>query len=96
MFGRLLKSLYGTPDAATNWSKAYTDVVINIGFDVGVSNPCLFKHAARGTCTVVHGDDFLSSGSDASLIWMKADLAKQLEIKTQLPSEKPGESQITL
>ena len=48
MCGRLLKSLYGTHDAATNWSKAYTDVLINIGFEVGVSNPCLFKHAARG------------------------------------------------
>ena len=48
MCGRLLKSLYGTRDAATNWSKAYTDVLINIGFEVGVSNPCLFKHAARG------------------------------------------------
>ena len=44
MCGRLLKSLYGTRDAATNWSREYTEVLLSIGFEVGIRNPCFFSN----------------------------------------------------
>ena len=31
---KLLKSLYGTRDAATNWSKAYTEILEKMGFEL--------------------------------------------------------------
>ena len=39
----LLKRLYGTRDAATNWSQAYTTILEELGFRAGKSNPC-FLH----------------------------------------------------
>ena len=43
----------------------------------------MFLHAARDICTIVHGDDYVSSGADADLVWMEGELAKSYEIKTQ-------------
>ena len=80
---KLLKSLYGTRDAAMNWSQAYTRILIKMGFKTGRSSPCLFRHDERDLCTVVHGDDFLTAGTSQNLQWMKDQLAKELEFKTQ-------------
>ena len=79
--GRLLKSLYGTRDAAANWAAAYTSVMENMGFIAGHSNPCLFKHKSKHMATLVHGDDFLTAGSDDDLTWMHTEIAKTLEVK---------------
>ena len=41
--GLLQKSLYGTRDAALNWTTAYTSVLVNkMGFVQGKSTPCAF------------------------------------------------------
>ena len=62
--GLLLKSLYGTRDAAMNWTATYTSVLVNkMGFRQGRSTPCAFFNEELGIRTVVHGDDFLSEGS---------------------------------
>ena len=92
--GRLLKSLYGTRDAATNWAAAYTSVMENMGFIAGHSNPCLFKHKTKNIVTLVHGDDFLTAGSDDDLTWMHTEIAKKLEVKTGRLGPKPGEEQL--
>ena len=42
--GRLLKSLYGTRDAALNWTMAYTNALTEMGFTQGRSTPCAFYH----------------------------------------------------
>jgi hypothetical protein len=92
---RLLKSLYGTRDAATNWSKAYTDILEKLGFEVGMSNPCLFKHKSRNITMLVHGDDFLSAAKDEDLEWLRSELSKNLEIKTQKIGRKEKTKQMT-
>ena len=92
---RLLKSLYGTRDAATNWSKAYTDILVRIGFKVGASNPCLFTHKSRSITMLVHGDDFLSAAKDQDLEWLKHELSKNLEIKTQKIGRKEAKKEMT-
>jgi len=40
--GRLLKSLYGTRDAAQNWEVEYSRFMESIGFVRGASTPCAF------------------------------------------------------
>ena len=65
--GRLNFSMYGTRDAAANWSDEYTQRLIDIGFKAGKASPCDFNHPTRGMSVFVHGDDFLCSGSQAHL-----------------------------
>ena len=40
----LVMSMYGTRDAAANWEAAYTELLLSIGFEKGVANPCHFLH----------------------------------------------------
>jgi len=60
--GRLLKSLYGTRDAAQNWEVEYSRFMESIGFARGTSTPCAFYNQERGLRVVAHGDDFTVLG----------------------------------
>ena len=62
MRGRLLKSMYGTRDAASKLEDCRMDVAREIGFNGGVASPCLFKHQARKHWLTAHGDDFTLLG----------------------------------
>ena len=42
--GKLENSLYGTRDAALNWSEAYTASLLEFGFEKGKANPCSVVH----------------------------------------------------
>ena len=63
---RLLLSIYGTRDAAMNWTAAYTNFALSIGFEKGKGCPCNF-YQKRGLAMTVHGDDFTSTGSTKNL-----------------------------
>ena len=54
MCAKLHKSLYGTRDAALNWSQAYSEVFEGMGFVKGRSSPCSFYHELW-IRLVVHG-----------------------------------------
>ena len=84
MVGLLEQSLYGTRDAALSWSEAYTDVLVDMGFEKGVSSPCSFFHARWDLRVVVHGGDFLTEGPVASLKLMDTALRKKLNVKTKV------------
>ena len=81
MCGRLLKSMYGTRDAASNWEDCYMDFSNDIGFVSGVASPCVFKHKTRKLWLTVHGDDFTLLGSDADLDWFENEIKKKFEVK---------------
>ena len=94
MCGLLLKSLYGTRDAAFNWTAAYTSVMVDkLGFEKGESSPCSFFHPDRHLSTVVHGDDFVTEGERYQLDWLDVELRKHFEIKTEIlgPDAHKGE-----
>ena len=55
--GRLKMSMYGTRDAALNWSLEYASALLASGYIQGKSNPCLFYNAKIGVSVMVHGDD---------------------------------------
>ena len=43
----------------------------------------MFHHAGRRIRALVHGDDYVASGSSADLEWFEAELMKAYEIQTQ-------------
>ena len=49
----------------------------------------LFRHAARGIVTSVHGGDFPSVGAADSLDWLDASIANRYELTTE-PRLGPG------
>ena len=78
--GLLKKSLYGTRDAALNWTTAYTSVLVQkMGFVQGKATPCAFFNEKLQARTVVHGDDFVSEGPEEGLKVMDAMLRKEFE-----------------
>ena len=45
MRGKLLKSMCGTRDAASNWEDCYIEFARDIGLNSGITSPCVFnKH----------------------------------------------------
>ena len=77
MVGRLNLSLYGTRDAAQNWSEEYTRTMVRAGFKVGRASPCNFYHEEWDVAVPVHGDDFTACGPESGLkLLQKALTAK--------------------
>ncbi len=54
-----------------------------IGFARGNGYPSVFSHKGTGVTVLVHGDDDVSVGEKEGLDWMKKDLERKYEIKTQ-------------
>ena len=95
MCGRLNFSMYGTRSAATNWQAHYTKVLVQNGFVVGIANNCTFYNEQKQIYCMVHGDDFISTGSDESLKWMEQMLSKDFKIKTnKIGPEKTDEKEL--
>ena len=81
--GKLNASMYGTRDAADNWSETYGVVLKNLGFKKGVASPCVFVHVERGIKMMVHGDDFLAVGNRKQVYWIKDELKNILKVKSK-------------
>ena len=84
MCGKLRHSMYGTRDAAQNWHEVYSGELIKMGFTQGKTSPCVFHHVQKGIRTYVHGDDYVSTGLPHELQWMKTELEKRYQVKTQM------------
>ena len=61
-----------------------------LGFRIGRYNACTFWYSEKNLKTMVHGDDFTSSGREADLLWLKTELEKRFELKTQLLGHRQG------
>ena len=92
MVGLLQKSLHGTRDAAANFQREVKKFMREQGFVVGACNVSTFYHRQRGLRVMVHGDDFISTGSWESLSWMKCRLEERFEVKTTLIGHRKGEA----
>jgi hypothetical protein len=91
MVGKLNMSLYGTRDAAANFQKEVTKLMINIGFQPGRYNPCTFYNPKRELRSIVHGDDFVTQGPRKNMLWLKQKLEERFEIKTKIIGTQPNE-----
>ena len=83
LLGKLKLCLYGTRDAAKGWQETLSAHLVGIGFERGRGHPCVFWHPTRHIKTLVHGDDYVSSGTVDSMKWLEDELTKAYEIKTQ-------------
>ena len=69
-------SLYGTRDAAKNWTGTYTTFLNEIGFKTGEGCACNFTRCTRQISFTVHWDDFTASASDVDLTWLEASFER--------------------
>ena len=88
--GRLRQSLYGTRDAGANWHIAYTKFLQSIGYTQGTANPCHFISKDRQVKGVVHGDDFMFSGTHADLIKLRRSFEKEYDCKVEIIGNEPN------
>ena len=78
---KLVRCCYGRRDAGAIWEDCYRDALEAMGFQSGISSPCMFHHKSRNLSVVVHGDDFNALGIATDLNWYESELAKFFEIK---------------
>ena len=81
--GRLRLCLHGTRDAALNCQQTLSEHLIENGFIRGVGHTSVFHHPKKQMWTLVHGYDYCSAGSAASLDWLQTVLEDKYKIKTQ-------------
>ena len=62
--GRLLRTLYGTRDAANAWDEFFNEAIVRREYEVGLSSPCLYYCAAEDSSGWRHGDDLVFEGPD--------------------------------
>jgi hypothetical protein len=92
MVGHLIQSLYGTRDAAANFQNEVKKFMNSIGFVQGKYNVSTYYHQKKGLKTLVHGDDFVTSGRRTDAAWFRAKLEGRFEIKTTILGTEPGEA----
>jgi hypothetical protein len=61
-YGFLLRTLYGTRDAASSWEHEVRRVMSLHNLTNGLSSPCLYKDDKKDCALLVHGDDIIFSG----------------------------------
>ena len=61
------------------------------GFTAGKYSPCTYLHSVWGIKVLVHGDDFVSSGTRDALQWFKSKLDARFEIKSKVVGGAEGE-----
>jgi hypothetical protein len=81
MCARLRRCLYGTRDAPARWEAFLADELSKMGFARGKASPCCFNHATNDLKCIVHGDDFVFSGSDADLKWVEEEMGRRFLVK---------------
>merc|ERR1711873_77618 len=68
----LLRTMYGTRDAAAAWNDCIQEVLVTgLGCVRGLTCPCVFWHQARHLRVLVHGDDFVTLGPEPCVRWFR-------------------------
>ena len=84
MVGKLNLNLYGTRDAALNWTRNTLELLTRSGLSKARHRHGNFRHVQRDVRVTAHGDDFLVTGSRSDLLWLQNKLGSKYEIKTHL------------
>ena len=80
MVGLLQHSLYGTRDAAANFEKTYTEVLVaDDVFAQGLGSPVLFYSEVLDMELLVHGDDFVGVGDEDAILTLVKMLSAVFE-----------------
>ena len=79
--GLLLKSMYGTRDAANIWQRDYTELLLQHNFTRNTAWPSIFYHRDMDVRLLVHGDDFVVLADDPGQKFLKEVLQKKYELR---------------
>ena len=82
---RLNFSLYGTRDAAQNWTAENTSFLKSIGFATSVASTCSFWHKERELHLSMCGNDFTITGPEGELLWLETQIEEQARNKDREP-----------
>ena len=91
-FGLLMKSMYGTRDAACNWERRWQEHVKSWGFQLGLSSKNLFRQERHQVSGMTHGDDFVLTGPTEQLTEFEDKMTGVYPIKAKLISYGSTES----
>ena len=83
MCAKLKFTLYGMRKAASNWEKEYGATLNQNLFVTGKANGSSFYHEGRGIRIVVHGDDFVITGRDPQVQWVRERLAEKYPLEVR-------------
>ena len=78
---RLVLSLYGTRDAPALWEAYAATQLTALGFCRGRSNACVYWHRQRRLRCLVHGGDFVITGTGRDLEWLHQALVRTILLK---------------
>ena len=77
---KLNKSMYGTRNAPRAWYRCVCNVLIEMGFQQGRSNACLYFHPDRNIRLLVHVDDFAYIGHACDINWFVGEMKKVFKV----------------
>ena len=63
----LNRAMYGTKDAAQCFDSYCERTMEKLDYNIGVFNPCLYKHLVKDVSVLRHGDDFATTNSDRGI-----------------------------
>ena len=72
---------------AHDWQFEVTRTMIDVGFMQGKASLCVFWHRQRDMTSLVHGDEFVSSGGRTELEWLCKSLKEKFETKMTMVGE---------
>ncbi|CAK9049785.1 Retrovirus-related Pol polyprotein from transposon TNT 1-94 [Includes: Protease [Durusdinium trenchii] len=78
---RLVKTMYGTQDAASIWQATYSELLQEHGIQAGTAWPSIFYDTQSDARFLVHGDDFLILGDEDAQERIATILAKKFEFR---------------
>ena len=78
---KLLVAMYGTKDAAQCFDNLCEDVMVKMGYVVGILNLCLYHHPVKDISVYRFVDDFVVCGTRAQVAEFKDELGKHLIVK---------------
>ena len=79
--GHLQRHMYGIQKAAEGWQMEYSQTLIDLGFQQGVSCPCIFHRTTRDIVCTVHGDGFTAVSPKRHPDWYEKSLESRYELK---------------
>ena len=77
----LNRAMYGTKDAAQYFDSYCEQTMEKLDYNIGVFNPCLYKHPVKDVSALRHGDDSATVATLTQIAEIKEDLSKHLLVK---------------
>ena len=74
-------AMYGTKDAAQCFDLHCERTVEKLDYNIGVFNPCLYKHPVKDISVLRHGDDFATRKTRTQIADFKEELSKHFLVK---------------